>query len=203
MLLNNTYIGLTGGIGSGKSTAANFFQDLGAQIVCTDKLTHELLTPNTTCWQAITKKFGNEILQNNTINKAKLRSIIYTDPQAKLWLEQLLHPKVFTKLNKLPLINSYYIIEIPLLFETKSQLKFDRSCLVDVPTSTQIIRVTQNKGWSKNEVTQVIKSQLNRTTKLQLADDILDNSTTKAKLSQQIIELHQQYLQIHQQKNQM
>ncbi|MBN1684787.1 MAG: dephospho-CoA kinase [Gammaproteobacteria bacterium] len=191
-------IGLTGGIASGKSTVARLFQNYGITIIDADDITRELCSPNTTIFNKIVKKFGVEILNTDqTLNRAKLRKIIFQDKKARLWLEQLLHPEVkkIMKQRAKQANSLYCILVIPLLLETQFPPKTDRILVVDAPEQLQIQRLKQQGHLSDTEIQSILKSQASRQQRLKKADDVILNDGNLEQLEKQVHLLHQKYCQ--------
>lgn len=192
-------IGLTGGIGCGKSTVAKYFAKLGVCVLDADAIVHELLMPKTIFAKKIINHFGKEILTSqNEIDRKKLREIIFANKQEKIWLEKLLHPKVFRelKLRAKKSKSPYCILIIPLLLEVKAKKEVDRVLVVECAQKIRIKRVTMRDKVSAASVKAIIKTQVNRQTRLQNADDVIYNDGSLKDLQSQIKKLHQKYLQI-------
>ena len=190
-------VGLTGGIGSGKSTAAAFFAELNIPVIKADKIIRTLTAPHTPAYQAIRHKFGNEVLHNSgELNRAKLRQIIFTDSAAKDWLENLLHPKLYQIIaSQIEQIKSpYCILEIPLLIEKKPPINIDRILVIDCPLDQQIQRTTTRDNIAVEDIQKIINSQLDRQTRLAKCHDVIVNDGSLENLKQKIIKLHHQYL---------
>lgn len=192
-------IGLTGGIGCGKSIVAKYFAKLGACVIDSDAIVHELLQPKTIFFKKIVKHFGEEILKpNRTLNRQKLREIVFKNKKERLWLEKLLHPKVFQELNLRAKKSKakYCIFVIPLLFEVKAQKKVDRVLVVECPENIRIKRVALRDKVSAASVKRIIKTQVKRKVRLQNADDVIFNDGSLNDLKAQIKKLHKKYFQI-------
>lgn len=190
-------IGLTGGIGSGKSKVAQYFAALGVPIIDADVIVHELYQPGTTTFHKILKHFGKSYLTpDGNINRKKLRALVFKNKTERIWLEKLLHPQVYARMRKqsATLHAPYCIWLIPLLFETNAETKLDRILVVDAPKTLQIKRVCMRDKTSSIAIKIIINSQLSRKERLKLADDIIYNNSTLAKLRQSVIILHQKYL---------
>ena len=187
---------LTGGIGSGKSTVAKCFAELGAPIIDADTIVHELSNPGQAGYQAILSIFGNDILQpNKTLNRAKLRNIIFGDSTKKKLLEAELHPLVRKEIKRQlsTLDTPYCIISIPLL-NRKDQFDFmDRILVVDAPESLQIKRSMQRDNQRADDIKKIIQSQCSQADRLALADDVITNDGNISKLELQVKTLDLQY----------
>ncbi len=192
-------IGLTGGIGSGKSTVAKLFEDLGVTIIDADIITRDLTCKDQPALKEIVKHFGLDILtKDRTLDRAKLRKIIFERVEEKDWLEKLLHPLVRTEMfnQALNATSSYCIAVIPLLLETEKNPLINRILVVDAPEELQLARAKTRDQASHDEITAIIKTQLNRQSRLSHADDVIDNSGTLESLKDQVQELHQKYLSL-------
>jgi dephospho-CoA kinase len=194
-------IGLTGGIGSGKTTVASLFHQQGATVIDSDQIAKELSYPGQMGYQAILEHFGKEILKKNSnqIDRKKLRNIIFNDYQAKKWLEETLHPLIIEEIqSKIKQSDfSYCIIVIPLLLETSIKINFlDRICVVDTTEELQKKWASQRDHVSPDEIAQVMKSQASRAQRLAIANDIILNTNGLAALETQVKKLHLQYLQM-------
>lgn len=198
-LTGKLLIGLTGGIGSGKSTAARLFQELGIAYLDADDVARQVVAPNTPALAAIQRHFGPQIIdQTGQLDRSALRQRIFNDPAAKQWLEQLLHPAIrhalFAQLPLLP--GPYSILVAPLLLENKLHHYTDRVLLIDVSESTQLQRTQARDQASDVQVKAIMASQFSRQQKRQLADDIVDNNGTVLQLTAQIAQLHEKYLEL-------
>ena len=195
-----TIIGLTGGIASGKTTVADLFQEhFKIDIVDADIVAREVVAVGSDGLHQITKHFGEEILlEDGTLNRAKLREQIFSNPQDKAWLNALLHPMIRNKIEEaLTNIRSPYgLLVAPLLIENQMQGMADRVLIVDVPTEVQIERTMNRDNVSEEQVTAILKSQASREQRLAVADDVIKNHTKNQDLLPQITDLHQKYLAI-------
>ncbi len=192
-------IGLTGGIGCGKSTVSTLFEELGIPVIDADIIARDLVTPGTPALTQLEQVFGKQIiLQDGTLNRPKLRDVVFSDPQQKKQLESILHPLIYARIKQeLKLLNcAYCILSIPLLLETKMTDLVDRILVVDCPVETQIERVNQRDGLSRERVISIIASQISREQRLTSADDIIDNSKSPSQLAEQVKKLHNLYLKL-------
>jgi dephospho-CoA kinase len=190
-------IGLTGGIGSGKSTVAKYFAELGITVIDADQIAHELCASNTSCTKKIIEHFGNKILnKDGTLNRSYLRKLIFQDAREKKWLEQLLHPLVYQEMQRQiqKATSPYCILVIPLLFETKAEDFVDRILVVDSLEQLQIKRIQKRDKISEAEIKKICASQIPRDEHLSRADDIIHNDKSLADLQKQVKKLHQEYL---------
>jgi len=190
-------IGLTGGIGSGKSTVADLFKKKNSTIIDADKIAHAITQPGGIYFNKIVEKFGDTILlPNRNLDRAQLRKIIFTDPDKRLWLEQLLHPVIRSEMQKLILASQspYCIVMIPLLLETKPNPLIQRILIIDTPEEQQISRCKTRDHLSEQEIKAIMNTQVTREQRLAAADDIITNQNTLAELLPQVEKLHRFYL---------
>ncbi len=192
-------IGLTGGIGSGKSEAAKLFSKLGVPIVDVDKISHDLTFEGQPILKEIAKAFGHEVLINDrTLNREQLRSIIFADESARKKLEAILHPAIYNKaIEELQKNTSaiYQILVIPLLFESDRYLKIiNRSLVIDSDPEMQISRASNRDHHSREEIQKIINVQMPREQRNLLADDIILNDGSIEALDQKIAQLHEKYV---------
>ncbi len=192
-------IALTGGIGCGKSTVADKFQDIGTPIIDSDVISRDIVKPGTACLDTITSEFGLDILTSKgTLDRDKLRNIIFNDDAARIKLEDILHPAIYQEIEvqvskvKYP----YCLIVIPLLVETQAMDRFDRILLVDAEKYLQIKRATNRDKTPVHVVEKIINSQAKRSQRLKYADDIIDNNVTIEELNEVVLKLHEKYLEL-------
>ena len=192
-------IGLTGGIGSGKSAAASFFMDLGINVLDADHVSRDALEINSPGYELFINAFGSSYLdKNNLIDRAKLRSTIFSNKDKKLQLENIIHPIVkesildFIKKSKSP----YTIIMVPLIFETNTANNYSRILIIDCDIDTQISRTTHRDAQNTSEVMNIINKQASREERLSIADDIILNSSSLDSLREQVLTLHNKYMEI-------
>lgn len=195
-------IGLTGGIGSGKSTVARAFETLGAAWVDADDVAREVVTPGEPALIAITERFGNQVInQDGTLNRAALRDIVFKDPAQRQWLESITHPKIRERLlqhiERLKSAGAPYVLLVsPLLFESGQDALVSRCVVVDIPTELQLSRTLKRDGVSESQVHAILAAQLTREQRLAKADDVIDNSGDHASMMQQVSQLHERYRQL-------
>lgn len=192
-------VGLTGGIGCGKTTVSRLFIELNVPVFDADEIAHDLVRPSQPALCEIVKTFGEDtLLQDGSLNRQFLREIVFSDVQQKLKLEAMLHPRVFaTMQEKIESSNTpYCILSIPLLFETKKADFVDRILVVDCPVGLQIERVSQRDGMTKERIQSIIDSQATRNFRLSHADDVIDNTITPSELAEHVKKLHNFYLSI-------
>lgn len=192
-------IGLTGGIGSGKSTVAERLAALGAGVIDTDLIARELTEPGTPTLARIATEFGPQILAaDGTLNRAALRQRVFLDPTARARLESILHPAIRARMleRTAALQTPYAVLAVPLLFETGQDSLMDRVLTVDCPEEIQIARVQQRNGLARDEIVRILASQIPRAERCARADDIVDNGGPLDALGPQIERLHRRYLQL-------
>lgn len=175
-------VGLTGGIGSGKSSFCSAFANLGVPVIDADAVGHQLSSPNSEANQHVVERFGSiAVLDDGSLNRAWLREVIFNDAQLKIALEEIFHPlillKVKTQIQQLSKEHPYCILAVPLLFEKKSFLELTNITLaIDCSENDQISRVMRRNSLTKNQVKKIIESQMSRATRNELADIVIDNS---------------------------
>jgi dephospho-CoA kinase len=191
-------VGLTGGIGSGKSSVARLFADKGVTIVDADEISHRLTSAGGAAIEPIRSVFGDEMITSDgALDRARMRALVFSAPDAKRKLEQILHPLIGMEARReVDAAQSPYVIHmIPLLVEGgNAKARFDRVLVVDCPEALQIERVMTRSGLSRAEVEAIMATQASRAQRLAQADDIVDNSGDPAALEAQIERLHTQYL---------
>ena len=192
-------VGLTGGIGSGKTTVANGFSALGVPVIDTDQLARELVEPGQPALDEIIAVFGKDcITPDGQLKRASIRQQIYSNAGLKLQLEDILHPKIRQRIKTLlaDLRETYCIVVIPLLLETHQTDLVDRILVVDTPEKEQLTRVAARDSLSDNTIMAIMQSQADRNTRLQAADDIIVNDRDLESLTERILELHTSYMEI-------
>lgn len=190
-------IGLTGGIGCGKTTAANLFIELGIPVLDADLIAHTLVNKGQLALNQIEKIFGSTIInEDGSLNRKKLGEIVFSNPHKKKQLESILHPLVYEELQRQleSLDAPYAILCIPLLLETKMQHIVDRVLVIDCPVEVQFERVKRRDQLTDERIFSVINAQTSRQQRLSLADDIIKNSGSTSKLAEQIKKLHNLYI---------
>jgi len=192
-------VGLTGGIGSGKSAAAERFAAHGAAIVDTDAIAHELTAPGGAAIEPIRAAFGAALLTPaGALDRQAMRRLVFADPAARKRLEAILHPLIRAeseaRISRLTHAE-YAILVAPLLIETgEYRARVDRVCVVDCPVELQIERVMARNGLSREEVEKIIAAQASREQRLACADDVIDNSRGLEELDAQVAQLDERYL---------
>ncbi len=191
-------VGLTGGIGSGKSTVARAFGSLGIGWVDADDVAREVVMPGEPALAAISEHFGNDVLHaDGTLNRAALRSIVFDNPTELKWLESVTHPRVreriLVHLERLQRQSPYVLLVSPLLFESGQDKLVDRTVVVDVPVELQLSRTRARDDVSEAQVHAILAAQLPREERLTKANDVIDNSGDHASMMQQVTQLDQHY----------
>ena len=190
-------LGLTGGIGSGKSAAAQCFIDLGIHLVDADHAARWVVEPGRPALAQIAAHFGNEVLQaDGTLNRAALRELIFKDPQQRAWLEGLLHPLIREEIRQyLARAESPYAILVsPLLLETSQHQMVQRVLVIDVPEAVQIERTVVRDKTNEEQVRAILNAQASREERLRRADDVIINDRDPAWLKSEVERLHHFYL---------
>ena len=187
-------VGLTGGIGSGKSAATAVFEDLGIDVVDADLASREAVLPGSKALDQIQKKFGNEILlEDQSLNRAKLREIIFDNSEDKTWLEQLLHPEIRHIIqSKLENSSSEYVILVsPLLFETDQHEFCNTTILIDSSLNSQVSRTSKRDSVSEDSVKKIISAQMSREDKLKIAKIVINNDDSLEQLESNVKKVHE------------
>jgi dephospho-CoA kinase len=190
-------LGLTGGIGSGKSAAAQCFVDLGIHLVDADNAARWVVEPGRPALAQIVEHFGADVLQaDGALNRAALRELIFKDPQQRVWLEGLLHPLIREEIRQyLARAESPYAILVsPLLLETSQHQMVQRVLVIDVPEAVQIERTVLRDKTNEAQVRAILKAQASREERLSRADDVIVNDRDPAWLKSEVERLHYFYL---------
>lgn len=192
-------VGLTGGIGSGKSAAAEEFARLGAAVVDTDAIAHELTGRNGLALQQIREIFGEKAIgPDGAMDRQRMRERVFADPAAKKALEGVLHPMIRVESDRriAAAAGPYVVHVVPLLVESGGYRdRVDRVLVVDCPPAQQIARVRARSGLSEAEVRSILRTQASREERLAAADDVIDNSGDVDALRKQVAALHEKYMQ--------
>ena len=192
-------VGLTGGIGSGKSTIVRLFADQGVHWVDADDVAREVVVPGTPALKAISEHFGKDILlDSGELNRAELRSWIFQDDTERQWLEQLLHPLIreamLEQLKPQSYDLPYTLLVSPLLLETDQHTLVDRIVVVDVPIEVQIERTVSRDGNTPEQVQRIIDAQMSRDKRVGKADHIITNAGGVEDAKAQVAKLHAQFV---------
>jgi dephospho-CoA kinase len=198
-------VGLTGGIGSGKSTVATLFAELGVPVIDTDAISHQLTQSGGAAIPAIRAAFGEDFLDSaHALDRAKMRLLVFSDNRAKQQLEKILHPLIFAQAKSQAESSPapYVLLVIPLLFEsTHYQEWLNRTVTVDCSEENQIARVTRRNSLNEQSVRAIMAQQLSRSQRIRLADDVIKNDGDPAALRQQVTALNRRFLQLAQRSN--
>lgn len=189
-------IGLTGGIGSGKSTVCRLFSELGAPVIDADIIARQLVEPDSTALKKLVGQFGKQILNSDdSLNRPYLRDLVFSDKTQKAQLEQIMHPLIYDEIERqiADLNSPYCIVAIPLLLETQQMQRVDRIAVVDCNADTQLLRVVSRDHLKAEQVLNIIASQMPRQQRLSFADDVIDNTCSLAHLAEQVKKLHNSY----------
>ena len=187
-------VGLTGGIGSGKSSAANIFREFGIDCIDADNVAKNILDLNENARKLFINEFGDKYIdKDNKINREILREDIFNDKSKIEKLESIIHPKVRDEIFKFIENSSsiYTIVDVPLIFETNSKDFYDKIVLVDCETNTQISRASQRDNRSNESIMKIIKNQATREQRLSIADYVISNNSTFENLKKEVIKTHQ------------
>ena len=192
-------IGLTGGIGSGKSSAAALFEDIGVDLIDADDLARDSLSINSEGYKLFIEEFGDKYLdENKNINRELIRKLIFNDSDAKSKLESIIHPIVrsgietFIKNKK----SDYCIIVVPLIFETNSSKIYDRVLVIDCDVDVQISRTSKRDNQTKSDIENIVNKQATREQRLSIADDVIVNNGSLDLLRNEVLKIHKKYLEI-------
>ena len=192
-------IGLTGGIGSGKSAAAALFKGIGVDLIDADDLARDSLNINSEGYKLFIEEFGDKYLnENKNINRELIRKLIFNDSDAKSKLENIIHPIVrsgietFIKNTK----SDYCIIVVPLIYETNSSKIYDRVLVIDCDVDVQISRTSKRDNQTKSDIENIINKQATREQRLSIADDVIVNNGSLDLLRNEVLKIHKKYLEI-------
>jgi dephospho-CoA kinase len=190
-------VGLTGGIGCGKSSVCALFAALGVPVIDADQLARELVAPGQPALEAIFRRFGTQLrLPDGGLDRPGLRRLVFEQPDARQALEAILHPRIRARMGErlLALASPYVILAIPLLLETGRPPFVDRVLVVDCPEAQQLARASRRDGVGEAEIAAILATQASRAERLAAADDRIDNSGAPADLPPQVAALHRHYL---------
>ena len=210
--MSQIIIGLTGGIGSGKTTIANMFATLGIDIIDADIIAREVVQPNSPALGQIKQHFGDKVIfTDGNLNRALLREKIFSCDQEKKWLNELLHPLIRQSITSQlkEATSPYCLLVAPLLIENKLDALVHKVLVIDVKESVQLTRTLRRDKSNEQVIKSIMASQLSRTDRLSAADDVINNnvecnqtlhlvdkSSSKDELYSQVEVLHQKYLQL-------
>lgn len=196
-------LGVTGGIGSGKTAATDYLQKLGVTVVDADVVAREVVAPGTPALAAIAAHFGPEAIiqdgaQAGQLNRPWMRQCVFSDPNERLALEAITHPAIRDALMQqlMAAPSAYAVLASPLLWESGQVNFVQRTLLIDVSEATQVQRASGRDGVSPAQIEAIMKAQWSRTQRRERADDIISNEGSLAELYAQLDALHQQYLEL-------
>lgn len=192
-------IGLTGGIGSGKSVAALLFSSRGVPVIDTDEIAHTLVEPGQPAYDEIVHSFGEDILDGNRrINRDKLRERVFDNTTERQRLEAILHPRIreVVRAKIADLDSPYCIVVVPLLIESGFDDLVDRILVVDATENLQVQRTVTRSGLSEPEIRKIMSAQATRAQRLQRADDVIENNADRKHLEKEVERLHHWYLSL-------
>ena len=205
--MSNYVIGISGGIGSGKTTVTDLFAKYGIEVIDADVIARQVVEPGSPALKAIVNKFGQFVLNESggsssgTLDRAKLRNLVFNNIETKNWLNQLLHPAIRQQmlLQTKQAKSAYCLLSVPLLVESKLYEQVDRVVIVDVDEQTQLQRTLLRDKTNEQQILAIMSAQATRQQRLAVADDIIDNNGKADDLAEQVAQLHKKYLQIAQQ----
>ncbi|MCX7148138.1 MAG: dephospho-CoA kinase [Rhodocyclales bacterium] len=193
-------VGLTGGIGSGKSAVACLFADRGITVIDTDAIAHALTAPGGAAMSAIRAEFGDGVANaDGALDRTAMRAMVFAEPAARKHLEAILHPMIRSESERQLLANPanapYALLVVPLLVESGNYRKrVDRIAVVDCSETTQINRVMSRNGLARSDIERILEAQATRAERLAAADDVINNDGALAELPAQVERLHEHYL---------
>lgn len=190
-------IGITGGIGSGKTTVANLFSSLGVPVIDADELARQVVTPDQPAYEEIVQFFGPTVVsESGELDRRQLRERVFSNPENRVHLEKIVHPRVYARMNRQldRLDVPYAIVVVPLLIETGGRDLVDRVLVVDSPENLQIDRTTRRDGTTSAAVEKILSAQMDRSSRLSAADDVIENDASEEALEEAVRKLHQKYL---------
>lgn len=189
-------VGLTGGIGSGKSTVCALFQALGTPVIDADQAAREVVAPGSAGLNEVWRIFGADVLTpEGGLDRAALRERVFRRPEERKKLEAVLHPRIYESMARqgAALSTPYVLFAVPLLVETNHHRDMDRVLVVDLPEELQIRRVMERDGSSHAQVQAILAAQCSRQARLQAADDVITNTGPPEALEEQVKTLHETY----------
>jgi dephospho-CoA kinase len=192
-------VGVSGGIGSGKSTVTDLFMEYGIDVIDADEIAKQVVEPGKPAFIRIVDKFGESILDTSgNLDRAKLRSIVFQDEPSKNWLNQLLHPAIRQQmlLQTQQSQSAYCLLSVPLLVENKLYEQVDSVLIVDVNEESQLQRAVKRDQSNEQQIRAIMRAQVTREQRLTVADHVIDNNGTPDLLAAQVAKLHHLYLQL-------
>ena len=191
-------VGLTGGIASGKSTVARFFEALGVPVIDTDVIARQVVAPGTPLLEKLIERFGPSVRSaDGTLNRAALRELVFADPKARADLNALTHPAILAEMERQSAQagGEYQILAIPLLVETGAQGTVNRVLVVDCDEELQIRRLQARDGSTLEQARAILNAQASRQRRLEVAHDVVTNNGDLASVRDQVAALHLRYLE--------
>ncbi len=191
-------VGLTGGIGSGKSVVSNRFRKLGVPIIDTDVIAHDLTAPGSPVLEDIAGAFGAELVKVGKLNRERLRRRVFSRPDERRRLEAILHPRIRAEVERraAALKAPYCIVVVPLMVETDFQDTVDRVLVVAAPVEKRLKWLAQRDGFSSDEIQQVLSAQASDAQRAAIADDVIQNDSDIEALRRRVDELHARYSEL-------
>jgi dephospho-CoA kinase len=197
-------VGISGGIGSGKTTVTDLFAKYAIKVIDADVIAREIVEPGTPALKAIIDKFGQSVLDSSggsssgTLDRAKLRTLVFNNSEVKSWLNQLLHPAIREQmlLQTKQAESAYCLLSVPLLVENKLYQHVDRVVIVDVHEQTQLQRTLLRDKTNEQQIRAIMRAQATRQQRLAVADDVIDNNGKADDLTEKVTQLHKHYLQL-------
>ena len=197
--MSDYVVGISGGIGSGKTTVTDLFAKYAVEVIDADLIAREVVEPGTPALKAIVDKFGQSVLdKSGHLDRAKLRTLVFNDSEVKNWLNQLLHPAIRLQmlLQTQQAKSIYCLLSVPLLVENKLFEQVDRVVIVDVDEQTQLQRTLLRDKTNEQQIRAIMNAQATRQQRLAVADDVIDNNGKADDLAKQVAQLHKNYLQL-------
>ena len=192
-------VGLTGGIGSGKTTVTDYFIKLGAAVIDADEISRSLTADGQPGVDLIADNFGKKVLHKpGVLNRDMLREIVFNDKSKKRQLEEILHPLIRSQMQSMAseMKKPYLVFSIPLLIESNQQLSFDRILVVNAPDSLRFSWIRKRSGLSDAQIQKIMDSQISNSKRLDNADDVINNDASLGHVYRQVEKLHQLYLSL-------
>lgn len=192
-------VGLTGGMGSGKTTVSALFRDLGVTVIDADDISRKLTTLGGAALPSILEAFGPSFFHSDgTLNRAALQQRVFADPEERRKLEQILHPMIYAELEECAsrATSPYVVLCVPLLLETARRGWVDRVLVIDVPDAVQKERIRRRDGTDSELIEKILASQISREARLEQADDVIANENGRDALARQVAQTHQRYLEL-------
>lgn len=192
-------IGLTGGIASGKTTVSDIFAELGVPVIDTDVIARDVVRPGSSGLAQVRQAFGDSVLRpDGTLDRKRLRNIVFSDAAARQQLEAILHPRIreATAARIAAETSHYLIVVVPLLAESPMKAMMDRILVVDCSEETQIMRLMQRDVETEEQARRIMATQASRAQRMEIADDVITNNDGLGKTRQQVKALHEKYMQM-------